>query len=124
MHKVDVTAKQATALLKKSWQTSGQPTKTGSLPVEGLPVYVGIDRRCGHNSSQPADQLKSKRHSQSEIPTAQRNAAFKVIKTKVGRGEHFGQHDDLPSMHREVFGDVEDGFEDFDIVALDFANVE
>jgi hypothetical protein len=27
-------------------------------------------------------------------------------------------------VHREVFGDVEDGFEDVDVVALDFAELE
>ena len=46
---------------------------------------------------------------------------FELIKAKIRGGEHFGQHDDLSGVHREVFGDVEDGFEDFDVVALDFA---
>ena len=27
-------------------------------------------------------------------------------------------------MHREVFGDVEDGFEELDVVALDFTTLQ
>ena len=50
-----------------------------------------------------------------------RHVIFKLIKTKIRGGEHLGQHDDLTGVHGEVFGDVEDGFENFDVVALDFA---
>ena len=44
----------------------------------------------------------------------------KVIETQTFLGEQFRKQKNLSCMHREVFGDVEDGFEDVDVVALDF----
>ena len=58
------------------------------------------------------------------VPPVDRHVVFELIEAQIGAGEHFGQHDDLTGVHREVFGDVEDGFEDVDIVALDFATLE
>ena len=47
-----------------------------------------------------------------------------LVEAKIGRGEHLRHHDDLPGVHREVFGDVKDGFEDLNVVALDSATFE
>jgi hypothetical protein len=55
------------------------------------------------------------------MPTLNRHIIFKFVEPKIRGREHFGQQDDLTGVHREVFGDVEDGFEEFDVVALDFA---
>ena len=38
---------------------------------------------------------------------------------QIACGEHLRQHYYLAGVHREVFGDVEDGFQDVDVVALD-----
>ena len=46
-------------------------------------------------------------------------AVFKTIEAQIFVREHFGQHDDLTGVHREVFGDVKDGFHDVDIAPLD-----
>jgi hypothetical protein len=52
------------------------------------------------------------------------DASVKLVEAQVVGGHHFCQHDDLSGVHREVFGHVEDGFEDVDVVALDFAILE
>src|ERR1044072_38048 len=57
------------------------------------------------------------------IPTTLGHVDFKVVEAKISGGEHLGQHDDLAGVHREVFGDVEYGFEDVDVVALDLAGL-
>lgn len=48
-------------------------------------------------------------------------AGFEIIEPQVGCGQHLREHDDLAGVHREVFGDVEDGFEDVDVAALNRA---
>ena len=58
------------------------------------------------------------------MPGLDGTAALEVIEAKVRGGQHLRQHDDLSGVHREVFGDVEDGFEDVDVAALDFAILE
>ena len=46
-------------------------------------------------------------------------AGVKIIEAQVGCGQQLGQHNNLSGVHREVFGDVEDGFQEVDVVALD-----
>ena len=57
-------------------------------------------------------------------PALRGDAVFKLIETQISSRQQFRQHDDLTGMHREVFGDVEDGFEEVDVVALDFATLQ
>ena len=52
------------------------------------------------------------------------DAGVELIEAQVCGGQHLCEHDDLTCVHREVFGDVEDGFEDVDVVALDFSKLK
>ena len=56
-------------------------------------------------------------------PALNWRAGFEIIEAQVGCGKHFGQHDDLTGVHGEVFGDVEDGVEKVNVVALDLATL-
>ena len=58
------------------------------------------------------------------VPGLNGYTIVELVEAKIGRGEHLRHHDDLPGVHREVFSDVEDGFEDLDVVALDLATFE
>lgn len=58
------------------------------------------------------------------MPPVDRCAVFKTVEAQIGGGQHFGQHDDLAGVHREVFGDVKDCFEGVDVRALDRAPFE
>ena len=58
------------------------------------------------------------------VPPVDRHVVFELIEAQIGAGEHFGQHDDLAGVHREMFCDMEDGFEDLDVVALNLAMLQ
>jgi hypothetical protein len=60
----------------------------------------------------------------SGVPSFNGDIGFKVVEAQVGCGQHLGQHDNLSGVHREVLRDVEDGFEEVDVVALDFAALQ
>ena len=51
-------------------------------------------------------------------------AALQIVEAKVRPSQHLGQHNDLTGVHREVFGYVEDGVEESDVVALDLATLQ
>jgi len=74
--------------------------------------------------SKPAILLQLTRNRRTRAPALDWRAVFKTVEAHVRGGQHLCQHDDLSGVHRKVFGDVEDGFEDVDVVALDFAIVE
>jgi hypothetical protein len=58
------------------------------------------------------------------VPGLDDGASGEVIEAQVGRRKHLGQHDYLTGVHREVFGDVEDGFQNVDFAALDCSFLE
>lgn len=49
---------------------------------------------------------------------------FEIIKAQVGGGQHFREHDDLTGVHREVFRDMKDRFQDVDVRALNRATLQ
>ena len=58
------------------------------------------------------------------MPALDWRIGFEIVEAQIGSGHHLGQHDDLTGVHLEMFGDVEDGFEQLDVVALDFAALQ
>ncbi len=58
------------------------------------------------------------------VPVRARPAAGEIIEGEIVARDHFGEEDDLPRVHREVFDDVEDGREQRHVVALNLAAFE
>lgn len=65
-----------------------------------------------------------RRTGRTRVPRLNGHTIIEFVEAKIGRGEHLRHDDDLAGVHRKVFGDVEDSFEDLDVIALDFPTFE
>ena len=90
-----------------------------------MQVRVFIDPGAVNYMEAPhLDSGRLTRSGRTRAPALDWRIIFKIVEAQIRRGQHLREHDDLAGVHREVFGDVEDGFEEFNVVALDLAELK